>query len=589
MEDRLSYRALFACLDSAFRNQIRNVRVIAKMKLQRSFRSILVCLLVQTMLAQHFLLAQAPATDVNAAIRKEGMENSKIMNTLHYLTDLYGPRLTGSPNHVNAARWAATEMKSWGLENAAVEPWEFGHPGWVNERAIGLMQKPVQDTLTFEVLAWTPSTKGVVVAEAVNLVIPQFPAPSNPQIMQNPTQEELTSYLEMMKSAVSGKIVFVGKPTVVPVNITPGPKRIPDDVIKQRFDPTNPQPQGPPFGGGPGPQVPPRPNALSGQAVSAQLNAFLIENGAALRVNDAGREHGQIRAFNNNTFDLTKAPPTVILRNEDFGRVTRLLEKKTPVRLEFDIRNRIVPDGVTSYNTVAEIVGTDKKDEVIMLGGHLDSWHAATGATDNAIGCAVMMEAARILKALNVKPRRTIRVALWSGEEQGLLGSQAYVKRHFGSAESPGPDFGKFGGYFNIDSGTGRARGMTVFGPPETAAILREALKSFEDYGFVGVISTKSRGLGGSDNTSFNQAGLPGIGVAQDPIEYGTHTWHTNLDTYERIIEDDAKKSAIIIAAAVYVLAMRDDLLPRFKSGEMPPLPTPPPAPAPAASPTPRP
>lgn len=559
------------------------------MKLQRSFRSILVCLLVQTMLAQHFLLAQAPATDVNAAIRKEGMENSKIMNTLHYLTDLYGPRLTGSPNHVNAARWAATEMKSWGLENAAVEPWEFGHPGWVNERAIGLMQKPVQDTLTFEVLAWTPSTKGVVVAEAVNLVIPQFPAPSNPQIMQNPTQEELTSYLEMMKSAVSGKIVFVGKPTVVPVNITPGPKRIPDDVIKQRFDPTNPQPQGPPFGGGPGPQVPPRPNALSGQAVSAQLNAFLIENGAALRVNDAGREHGQIRAFNNNTFDLTKAPPTVILRNEDFGRVTRLLEKKTPVRLEFDIRNRIVPDGVTSYNTVAEIVGTDKKDEVIMLGGHLDSWHAATGATDNAIGCAVMMEAARILKALNVKPRRTIRVALWSGEEQGLLGSQAYVKRHFGSAESPGPDFGKFGGYFNIDSGTGRARGMTVFGPPETAAILREALKSFEDYGFVGVISTKSRGLGGSDNTSFNQAGLPGIGVAQDPIEYGTHTWHTNLDTYERIIEDDAKKSAIIIAAAVYVLAMRDDLLPRFKSGEMPPLPTPPPAPAPAASPTPRP
>ena len=224
-----------------------------------------------------------------------------------------------------------------------------------------------------------------------------------------------------------------------------------------------------------------------------------------------------------------------------------------------------------------------------MLGGHLDSSHSATGATDSAIGCAVMMEAARILKAIGVKPRRTIRVALWSGEEQGLLGSQAYVKRHFGSAETPGTDFSRFGGYFNIDSGTGRARGMSVFGPPETATILREALKSFEDYGFVGVVATKSRGLGGSDNTSFNQAGLPGIGVAQDPIEYGTHTWHTNLDTYERIIEDDVKKSAIIIAAAVYVLTMRDDLLPRFSSSDMPALPTPQPTPTPVASPTPRP
>ncbi len=176
-----------------------------------------------------------------------------------------------------------------------------------------------------------------------------------------------------------------------------------------------------------------------------------------------------------------------------------------------------VPDGVTSYNTIGEISGTDKKDEVIMLGGHLDSWHSATGATDNAVGCAVMMEAARILRALNVKPRRTIRVALWSGEEQGLLGSKAYVKRHFGSAEEPGPNFGKFGGYFNVDSGTGRIRGLTVFGPPETAKVLREALGSFEDIGFAGVKNTQSRGLGGSDHTSFNNAGLPGIGARARP------------------------------------------------------------------------
>lgn len=534
------------------------------MKKHNIARLAVALVLLQSFVLPGSLLAQTSTqADMNAAIRKEGMENSKIMNTLHYLTDLNGPRLTGSPNHVNAAKWAAREMMSWGFENATLEPWEFGHPGWVNERSVGLMLAPVQDTLTFEVLAWTPGTKGVVMAPAYNMVLPD-----------RPTQEELTAYFDSVKGDIGGKIVLVGKAAVLPVTIEPPAKRIADDVLAKRFDPANTTPQqGPPFGPPQGTPLAPKPGALPNSQITTQLNAFLVENGVALRVNDAGREHGQIRAFSNGTYDITKVVPTVVMRNEDYGRITRLLARKSPVRLEFDIRNRLVPDGVTSYNTVAEIVGSDKKDEVIMLGGHLDSWHSATGATDNAVGCAIMMEAARILKALGVKPRRTIRVALWSGEEQGLLGSQAYVKRHFGSAEAPGPDYGKFNGYFNIDSGTGRARGMSVFGPPETSTVLREALSSFADYGFMGAISSRGRGLGGSDHTSFNQAGLPGIGVQQDPIEYGTHTWHTNLDTYERIIEDDVKKSAIIIAAAVYALAMRDELLPRFKSGEMPALP----------------
>lgn len=208
-----------------------------------------------------------------------------------------------------------------------------------------------------------------------------------------------------------------------------------------------------------------------------------------------------------------------------------------------------------------------------MLGGHLDSWHSATGATDNAIGCATMMEAARILKAIGVKPRRTIRVACWSGEEEGLLGSQAYVAQHFGTAENPKPEWAKFNGYFNIDSGTGRARGMSVFGPPEAATVIREAVAPFSDLGIVGAINTHSRNLGGTDSTSFNAAGLPGIGVSQDPIEYFGVTWHTNLDTYERIIESDVKASAVAIAAAVYQVAMRDEMLPRFKKEEMPPAP----------------
>jgi len=289
-----------------------------------------------------------------------------------------------------------------------------------------------------------------------------------------------------------------------------------------------------------------------------------------VRINESQLDRGAVRAFNNRTFDITKVVPTVVLRNEDFGRIVRLLAHKTPVKLEFDIRSHIVPEGTTSYNMIGEIAGSDKKDEVIMLGGHLDSWHSATGATDNAVGCATMMEAARILKAIGVKPRRTIRVACWGGEEQGLLGSQAYVKKHFGSAETPTAEFAKFGGYFNIDGGTGKARGLSVFGPPETATVLRDALASFADFGFAGVAASSGRGLGGTDSTSFNNAGLPGIGGAQDPIEYFAGSWHTNLDTYERIIEDDVKKSSIIFAAAVYTLAMRDDLLPRFAPDKMP-------------------
>jgi hypothetical protein len=527
--------------------------------------------------------------DVFARIRKEGMENSQVMRTLHYFTDVYGPRLTGSPNLLAAGNWAVSEMTKWGFDNAHLEPWDFGHPGWVNVRAAGFITAPVQDSLVFEVLAWTPGTKKAVKGQTFQLIIPTTPAPNNPNFQLPPTQAELTAYFESVKSQIPGKMVLIGKPAVVPVNINPQPKRLNDEDLKKRFDP-NATPQPFQF-----PQPPqPQPGQLTFQQVAEQLDQFLVDNKAAVRINDAGREHGQIRAFNNRSFDITKTVPTVVMRNEDFGRIARLMADGTPVSLEFDIQNRTFPDKIDknngkqeflSYNTIGEITGTDKKDEVIMLGGHLDSWHAATGATDNAVGCAVMMEAARILKTLGVKPRRTIRVALWSGEEQGLLGSQAYVRQHFGSFENPQPGYEKFGGYFNIDSGTGRARGMSIFGPPEAATVLREALKPYEEFGFMGVISTKSRGLGGSDHTSFNQAGLPGIGVQQDPIEYGTHTWHTNLDTYERVIEDDVKKSAIIIASAVYVLAMRDELLPRYSREQMPALPTPTPSPTPTPKP----
>ena len=306
---------------------------------------------------------------------------------------------------------------------------------------------------------------------------------------------------------------------------------------------------------------------------------FLVSEGAALRVNDAGREHGQIRAFNNRTFDVAKAVPTVVMRNEDYGRIARLMASGRVVELEATIVNRTFPEGRTQHNVVAEIPGTDKAQEVVMLGGHLDSWHAATGATDNAIGSATMFEAIRILQAIGVRPRRTIRLALWSGEEQGLRGSVAYVAQHFGTFEAPKPEYEQFAGYFNIDSGTGKARGMTVFGPPSAADVLRPIIEPFAGNGVMGANTTRSRFRGGSDHTSFNEIGLPGISVGQDPIEYGTHTWHTNLDTYERIIESDAQQSAMAIAAAVYHLAMRDEKLPRFPKDAMPPKPGATPAP----------
>ena len=550
-------------------------------------------LLVQSFFLPVALRAQAAkvTADVTAAIRKEGMENSKIMHTLHILTDLYGPRLTGSPNHVNAARWAAREMMSWGFDKGETEPWTFGHPGWVNERNIGLMLSPVQDTLTYEVLAWTPSTKGVVTSDAVSIVTPTFPSETNPNVMQGPTQDELTAYLNSMKSAVSGKIVLVGKPTFIDQSKDPAPKHIPDDVMKCRMDPTKNPADCAPAGVPNANRTPPapvalRPNALTVGQVNEQVDAFLLENKVLVRLNESQLDRGAVRAFHNRTFDPTKVVPTVVMRNEDFGRIFRLLVDKTPVKLEFDIRSRLVPDGVTSYNVIGEIWGSDKKDEVVMLGGHLDSWHSATGATDNAIGCATMMEAARILKAIGIKPRRTIRVACWSGEEQGLLGSKAYVEAHFGTFENPKPEWAKFDGYFNIDSGTGKARGMSIFGPPEAATVLRDALAPFSDLGVAGALNSTGRNPGGTDSTSFNAAGLPGIGVSQDPIEYFNVTWHTNLDTYERIIEADVKSSAIAIAGALYIVAMRDEMLPRFKATEMPPPPT---TPTPTPTPTPKP
>ena len=418
------------------------------------------------------------------------------------LTDVYGPRLTGSPNLKGASDWVVKRTTEWGLKNAHLEPWDFGRPGWLNERTSAFLIAPVKDSLVVEALAWTPGTNGAVSASVVQIEPPS-----------RVTQGTARRVLRGEPREGQGKIVLDGAPAKRagddPAVATASRRCGRADTVRQRrtarrVDRRRALPAA----------APADPKLLQANQVNEQFDQFLVSAGAVARVNDAGRDHGQIRAFNNRTFDVTKAVPTLVMRNEDYGRISRLLADGSDVQLELNIVNRTYPEGKTQYNVIAEIPGTDKAQEVVMLGGHLDSWHAATGATDNAIGCAVMMEAIRILQAVGVKPRRTIRLALWSGEEQGLLGSQAYVKEHFGTFENPKPEYANFAGYFNIDSGTGRARGMTVFGPPAGRGDPAPgASRRSRTTASLGATSTRSRRRGGSDHTSFNEAGLPGIGV----------------------------------------------------------------------------
>jgi carboxypeptidase Q len=478
--------------------------------------SLIVSLAITAPLAAQSAMRPEPIDSaMNAKIRAEGMDHSRIMWIEHNLTDVYGPRPIGSPNHVAAAKWAVKTMTDFGMKNAHLEPFTWRGVGWMPGKASGYITSPVKANLKFEAVPWSPSTKGTVHGEVVLIDPPETPTPA-----------ELDAYLKSMASKVKGGIVMVGRPAVVPVNFNERPKRTPDDQVRERYAPRDSNAAGRggrgfPGGRGRGGAAAPPEGHLSAREVGQRVTAFLRDNMPALRLNSqgGGRIPGVIVAQNGPGQiydDTTPQPPAVILRNDDAGRIYRLIADGTPVAVEFNVSNQYFPDGKTSYVTVAEIPGTDKADEVVMLGGHLDSWTSATGATDNAIGCAIMMEAARIIEAVGAHPRRTIRVALWSGEEEGLLGSFAYVKQHFGSAEAPSKDFGKLDAYWNIDDGTGRVRGASIFGPPEAAEILAQYLKPFEDWGVFGAAASTARVEGGSDNGAFAVAGLPGIGTQQD-------------------------------------------------------------------------
>jgi hypothetical protein len=398
------------------------------------------------------------------------------------------------------------------------------------------------------------------------------------------TQAGLDAYLSSIKDKVRGAIIFYGPHVQVQENFVPAPLRRAEDSWSQpggrggRGGPAAATAGGRGARGGPAAAGGAAPEGLTAAEIAQQVNKFLIENGAVVKVTDSGRAYGVIAqqstaGYNENPNNPNL--PSLLMGNEDYGRIYRTATiDQIPIVLRINIHNEFYPAGRTVYNVVGELPGADKADEVVMNGGHFDSWNPATGATDNAAGGAVAVEALRLIHTLNLPHRRTIRVALWSGEEEGLYGSIAYVAQHFGSAENPKPEWFKLDAYLNLDDGTGKPRSASVFGPPEAAAMVQTVMDNFKDWGFYHVNPTLGRQTGGTDSTSFNNAGLPGVGYSQDPFDYNTYTHHTNFDTYERIYEPDMREAAVEEALTLYALANADQMAPRCSAATMPPPPT---------------
>ncbi|MBS1095194.1 M28 family peptidase [Gluconobacter wancherniae] len=490
--------------------------------------------------------AKEPLRDNIVLIRQSESKISQVGNIVHILADQYGPRLTASPNNKKATQWAVRQLRAWGFKNAHLEPWIFGHSGWTNLSAEGELVSEKEQPLSFGVAAWTPGTHGLISAKIIRIDPPK-----------NVSAHVLNAYLQSIHSRVTGRIVMIGAPVIMTATSMSG--SLDANTIAQihnekmvHYD-----------------QETSASNKLTNRQRSDLIDAFLVHMKAVARVDDAGRPYGIIGTRANLTFDIAKAVPSVVLRHEDYGRINRLLEDGHDIGLRLNIRNASNPDGRIAYNVVADLPGSEKADEVVMIGAHLDSWHMATGAVDNAVGCAIMMEVGRLIRSLGLNPRRTIRVVLWSGEEEHLLGSQAYVAQHFGTVEQPSRDFKKLAAYINIDGGSGKVRGANIFGPPEAASIIRDIFRQIDDPEIEGAIPHSVRKLGATDATTFSRAGITSIGLIQDPLDYSV-AWHGNLDTFERLDEDEAKQAVTTTAALTLALADRDDMPPKFDAKTMP-------------------
>ncbi len=487
----------------------------------------------------------APSQKMLARIKAEGFDNSAVMQTLFQLTDVTGPRLTGSGGLQRAQQWAARQLTDWGLVRARLEPWGGFGKGWENQKSYVAMTAPYYQPLIAVPKAWTPGTAGPLAADLVLLKL------------------EKEGDMEQIRGKVRGKIVLIAPAsTEMKPGFKPDARRLSDEELdKLKGDPRMEE-----AGDNPAAQSREQYRALA--RLRQRADSFLLVQGAAAVIvgSRSNGNMGTIFTSNGASYAWTAKPvlPGLEMSTEDVNRLTRLLQAGKPVRLEMDIRNTFLASDSTAYNVIAEIPGTDREigDEVVMLGAHIDSWHGATGATDNAAGVAVMMEAVRILKALGVQPRRTIRIALWSGEEQGILGSRAYVKNHFGDAATMKlkPEHGRVSAYYNMDNGAGKIRGIYLQGNDELRPVFEAWMAPFRD---LGASTVTIRNTGSTDHIPFDAIGIPGFQFIQDPLDYGTRTHHTNMDTYDRVVKADLMQASVIVASFVYNTAMRDELLPR--------------------------
>jgi len=507
-------------------------------------------LLVVTAAAARSVSAQGEPVDVSAVarIRDEAFNRSQVMSLMSYLTDVHGPRLTGSPVARRAADYTVAQLKGWGLTNTRLESFPFGR-GWTNDKFYAQVTTPVPFTVIGYPQAWTPGTNGLVKSDIVYVRIDSEP--------------DFSRY----RGQLAGKVVMIAPMRPVEPRTTPLATRRSDEELARMASAPMPIPnaQGPRQSG-------PRTTADSAaqrqlqaqQAIAVRRRAFIGDENVAAILEPGRGDGGTVFTPNGASRD-PRAPavtPVVTMAIEHYGRILRTLEKNIPVSIELDIKNTFYDADLTSFNIIAEIPGTDPKlkDEVVMLGAHFDSWHAGTGATDNAAGSAAMLEAVRILQASGLKPKRTIRIALWTGEEQGLLGSRAWTREHLGTRDSLKSAASKFSAYFNLDNGTGAIRGVYQQGNAAAAPIFQAWMKPFEDKG---VKTTTLSNTGGTDHLAFDGLGLPGFQFIQDEIEYGTRTHHSNMDTYERVQEPDMKLNAAVIASFVYHAANRSALFPR--------------------------
>lgn len=483
-------------------------------------------------------------------IRKEGLENSKIMDIAFWLTDVSGSRLTASPGYSRASNWAKDKLAQWGLVNSQLEPWgEFGK-GWEQQKCYIALTAPYYQPMIAVPRAWTGSTPGK--KEIKGEVV----------LLKARDTTELLQYAGKLK----GKIVLTWVTTKLEPSFEADGNRFADTTLDRM---AKAEPRQPTQGRGPqsNQNDPQRQARMSQQTVQRRMNEFLIKEKPALvfSMNPRGND-GTVFVSGGGAYakDSEIAPANLMLSSDDYLRIQRLLEGGVKVEVEANVKTKFYTEDLKGYNVIAEIPGTDPtlKEEVVMLGGHLDSWHGATGATDNAAGCAVMMEAVRILQTIGVKPRRTIRIALWSGEEQGLHGSRNYVKNHFADPATMElkPEHSKVSAYFNIDNGTGRIRGVYLQGNKDVGSIFSKWLEPFHD---LGAKTVTINNTSGTDHLAFDGVGIPGFQFIQDEIEYDTRTHHTNMDTYDHLVPDDLKQMAVIVASFVYHTAQRDEKLPR--------------------------